>query len=68
MSGRRRSSRTRSAGEASRAPSPVATRDDVEALALEPGHERLGDRVLVLDDQDVHIPSVAAPLPLGIRT
>ena len=48
--------------------SAVARRDarDVEALPAQPCHERLGDRVLVLDDQDVHASSVGPPLPDGI--
>ena len=33
---------------------------DVVALAPQPGHERVGNRVLVLDDQDVHMPECRA--------
>ena len=36
---------------------------DVVALTLEPGHERVGNGVLVFDDQDVHMPSVDAAPP-----
>ena len=41
---------------------------DVVPLPPQPGHERVGNRVLVLDDQDVHTPSVLPGRPLGIRT
>ena len=40
---------------------------DVVALPPQPGHERVGNGVLVFDDQDVHIPSVVPRRPLGIR-
>ena len=59
MSGRRRSSRTRSGSAASSASAPVATRVDLEALAAQALDERLGDRVLVLDDQHLHAHIVA---------
>ena len=39
---------------------------DVVALAPQPGHQRVGNRVLVLDDQDVHSPSVGPPDRTGI--
>ena len=46
---------------------PVAAALDREALALEPLDERLGDRVLVLDDQELHALMVAAARRPGIR-
>ena len=40
---------------------------DVVALTPQTGHQGVGNSVLVFDDQDVHVSSVAAPGPLGIR-
>ena len=54
MSGSRRSSRTRSAGAAASAAAPVATRATSKPSRRSPSSERLGDRVVVLDEQQVH--------------
>ena len=40
---------------------------DVVALPLQTGHQRVGNRVLVFDDQDVHVSSVGAAAARGIR-
>ena len=53
MSGSRRSSSTRSGSAAASASAPVADALDLEALAAQSLGERLGDRVFVLDEQDV---------------
>ena len=67
MSGRRRSSRTRS-GQERLVERCSAGRGavDVESFTLEPSHERLGDGVLILDDQDAHASSLAHESPNGI--
>ena len=52
MSGSRRSSSTRSAGAGRQRLGRRRRALDVEALAAQPLGERLGDRVLVLDEQD----------------
>ena len=61
MSGSRTSSSTRSAGAASRASWPVATRVTSNPSATQALDERLGDRVLVLDDEQVHASDRTAP-------
>ena len=54
MSGRRRSSRTMSGSAARERLAPVATRSTSNPSRAKPLRERLGDRVFVLDEQDVH--------------
>ncbi len=54
MSGRRRSSRTRSGSAGGERLGAGRRALDLEALAAQTLGERLGDRVLVLDDQDAH--------------
>ena len=53
-SGSRRSSSTMSGSSAASASAPVRRADDLEALSAQPLGERLGDRVVVLDQQYPH--------------
>ena len=68
MSGSRRSRRTRSQAAASRASVPFATRVYIEAFAPQPFDERLGDRVFVFDNKDVHVRSLTALDESSVRT